>query len=132
MKFKTTLLFLITVVVVSTAQTKINSDSLQKEIRLHFKIYPPESERYSDFEPKETKASFAKEQIEAELHLFEVIKKSDLLSHPTMDVLDLCHNITILVKCATGGSGTALSFLYANHFCRRIRRTTHAKKLKLD
>ena len=79
-----------------TAQPKINPDSLEKEIKLHFKIYPPEAERYSSLTTfGETKISFNKEQIEKELQLADAVQKSTLIHRPTMDVFDLCHNISI-------------------------------------
>ncbi|HET6228317.1 MAG TPA: hypothetical protein VFF27_18700 [Bacteroidia bacterium] len=96
MKFKCTFFFLIAAVLATTAQTKISSDSLQNELTLHFKIYPPEAQRYSSVTTfGEAKTSFDKAQMDKELLLFEGIKKSELIHHPSMDILDLCHNISI-------------------------------------
>ncbi len=96
MKIRFTLFLLYTAALNVTAQTKINSDSLEKEITLHFKIHPPEAERYSDLTKfGEANVSFDKEQISKELQLAEAVKKSKLIDYPTMDVLDLCHNISI-------------------------------------
>ena len=96
MKLNCTLLFFFASLFIVKAQTKINQDSLEKEIKIHFKIYLPEAERYSN--PNsfgETKIVFSKEQITKELQLADAVKKSELILHPTMDVLDLCHNISI-------------------------------------
>ena len=96
MKIKFTLLLLLAVELTVTGQNKINSDSLLREIKLHFKIYPPEAQRYSGLTSYgETKASFTKEQITKELQLADAVKKTELMLHPTMEVLDLCHNISI-------------------------------------
>lgn len=91
------ILFLLSIAVLKVnAQTKINTDSLEKEITLHFKIHPPEAERYSNLTKfGDANVSFGKEQITKELQLAEAVKKSGLIDQPTMDVLDLCHNISI-------------------------------------
>src|SRR4051812_8350868 len=96
MKIKCTLLFLLAFALTITGQNKLNSDSLQKEITTHFKIYPPEAQRYSGLTTYgETNVSFDQEQIKKELLLVEAVKKSELLNNPNMEVLDLCHNLSI-------------------------------------
>jgi len=93
---KCTLIFFLVAVLTVTGQTKINSDSLLREIKLHFKIFPPEAQRYSGLTTYgDTKVIFTKEQITKEPLLIEAVKKSELIHHPTIDILDLCHNISI-------------------------------------
>lgn len=96
MKIKFTLFLFFAGALMATAQTKINTDSLEKEIKLHFKTHPPEAERYSNLTTfGEANVSFDKERVAKEIQLAEAVKKSELIARPTLDVLDLCHNISI-------------------------------------
>lgn len=96
MKINYTLILLFFLVLNTSAQIKINSDSLAKEIKIHFKTHSPEAKRYSSLTTfGETKFSFTKEQIAKELELADALKKSELIQQPTLDLIDLCHNISI-------------------------------------
>ena len=78
------------------SQTDTSTTTLQEKIVVHFEHYLPESQRHSDLTSfGEIKSSFEKEQVEKELQLFEEVKKSTLLSQPTREVFDLCHNLLI-------------------------------------
>jgi hypothetical protein len=94
MKIKLIFLLLLVSAYTGSSQTA-PSDLLEKKIMQHFSEYMPESKRYNGLMASEEKVVFEKEQINKELQLFEEVKKSALIQHPTTDVFDLCHNILI-------------------------------------
>lgn len=87
---------LLTDAIFANAQSAPTVESLDKEISSHFDKYEPELFRYSGLTMYgEAKKTFEKDQIEAELQLFEQVRNSDLMDRPTTGVFALCHNIII-------------------------------------
>lgn len=95
MKLRLTLLLLCSAFM-AICQTDSVTDALQVKLTDHFNQYLAESQRHSGLTTfGEKKEVFDKEQVDKELQLFEEIKKSVLISNPTTDVFDLCHNLLI-------------------------------------
>jgi hypothetical protein len=96
MKLKLIALLIIASAYTGSGQAVRSPSPIEKKIIQHFSQYTPESKRYnSSATYGEKRAAFEKEQIDKELELFEEVKISSLIEHPSADVFDLCHNILI-------------------------------------
>lgn len=80
----------------TNAQTDSIAELLDRKLQEHFDQYMAETQRYNSLTTfGEKKDTFEKKQIDAELKLYEEIKRSNLIREPTIYVFDLCHNILI-------------------------------------